>query len=267
MEENKNNSTEEIKEAIPANNENIQEEKVTEDNKTTTENVKEEKTSSENKTIDTDELKKETANTVNQVKETVKNVDIKKESEATKNFVVDLVKNPIGKIKEIAQDTENKYFVTTLFIVIIWAVLVAISTASGYAHFFKYNFWSHTLSVIKAIFAPALGILAMSLIVLIMNKENKKNLMTCINTITAAKIPLFLAAIVNLLKIFKLRDTMLITTFSSFCTVISTVLLYFGLKELFGAKEDEKFIKKFLIIEAIFYVVYFVISYLGIYIK
>ena len=250
MEENQNNSTEEIKEAIQANNENVTEEKV----------------ASESKTIDTDELKKETANTVNQVKETVKNVDIKKESEATKNFVVDFVKNPIGKIKEIAQDTENKYFVTTLILVILWVIIVAISTASNYTHFFKYNFWSHTLSVFKAMLSPILGILAMSLIIFIMNKENKKNLMTCINTVTATKIPVFLAAIVNLLKIFNLRDMMIITTFVSFCSVISIVLSYFGIKGLFGAKDDEKFFKKFLLIEGIYYIVYFVISYLGIYI-
>lgn len=264
MEENKNDSTEEIKEAMPANNEN--EEKVNEE-KTSNENATQENVSNENRTIDKDEIKKETANTVNEVKETVKKVDIKKESEATKNFVVDFVKNPIGKIKEIAEDTENKYFVTTIFIVVLWIILICISNISGYTHFFKYNFLEHSLTVFKAMLAPILGILAMALIVLIMNKDNKKSLITNINTITATKIPLFLAAIVNLLKLLKLRDTIIITTFSAFCTVISAVLLYFGLKELFGEKEDEKFIKKFLIIEAIFYVVYFVISYLGIYIR
>lgn len=264
MEENKNDSTEEIKEAMPSNNEN--QEKVNEE-KTSNENATQENVSNENRTIDTDEIKKETANTVNEVKETVKKVDIKKESEATKNFVVDFVKNPIGKIKEIAEDTENKYFVTTIFIVVLWIILICISNISGYAHFFKYNFFEHSLTVFKAMLAPILGILAMALIVLIMNKDNKKSLITNINTITATKIPLFLAAIVNLLKLLKLRDTIIITTFSGFCTVISTVLLYCGLKELFGEKQDEKFIKKFLIIEAIFYVVYFVISYLGIYIR
>lgn len=254
MEENNENSTEEIKDAVPSNDENVEATQGKEETET-------------NKKIDTDELKKETTDTINEVKSKVKNVDIKKESKETTNFVVDFVKNPIGKIKEIADNTENKYFITAIFIVVIWAILIAISTISGYSHFFKYNFGDHILTVIKAIIAPVLGIIVMALIALMMNKENKKTLITNISTITATKIPLFLAAIVNLLKIFKLRDTTIITAFSSFCTVISTVLLYFGLKELFGAKEDEKFIKKFLIIEAIFYVAYFVISFLGIYIK
>lgn len=275
MEEN-NNSTEEIKDAIPVNDEKIVNEDVKEENETTenitTESIQEEKTPekenvSNEKKIDTDELKKETVNTVNEVKEKVKNVDIKKESKETTNFVIDFVKNPIGKIKEIADETTNKYFITSIFIIVIWTILILISTISGYTHFFKYNFWDHLVSLIKSMLAPVLGIIVMAVIVLIMNKENKKTLITNINTITATKIPLFLAAIVNLLKLFKLRDTSIITTFSSLCTVISTVLLYFGLKELFGEQEDEKFIKKFLIIEAIFYVVYFIISYLGIYIR
>ena len=260
MEENNENSTEEIKEAVPANNENSEETK-----KEETENV--------NTKIDTDELKKETTNTFNEVKSKVKNVDIKKESKETTNFIVDFVKNPIRKIKEIADNTENKFFITAIFIIVIWAILIAISTTaeisefSHFSYFFKYNFGKNLLTVIKAIIAPALGIIVMALIALMMNKENKKTLITNISTITATKIPLFLAAIVNLLKILGLRDTTIITAFSSFCTVISTVLLYFGLKELFGEKEDEKFIKKFLIIEAIFYVAYFVISFLRIYIR
>lgn len=262
--EEKNNNTEEIKDAIPTNNE-----------ETVNENVKEEKVSEEKETssseantkIDTDEIKKETTNTINEVKETVKKVDIKKESKQTKNFVVDFVKNPIEKIKEIAQDTENKYLITTIFIIVLWIILICISSISIYSHFFKYNFWDNTLSVIKDMVAPVLGILVMSLIAFLMNKDNKKTLIANINTITATKIPLFIAAIVNLLRLLQLRDTTIITTFFGFCSVISTVLLYFGLKELFGEKEDNKFIKKFLIIEAIFYVVYFVISYLGIYIR
>ena len=265
MEENKNDSTEEIKDAIPVIDEN--EEKNVNEEKLTDENSTQENVSSETKTIDTDEIKKETANTVNEVKEAVKKVDIKKESTATKNFVVDFVKNPIGKIKEIAEDTENKYFVTTIFIIVLWVILICISSISGYTHFFRYNFFEHCLSVFKAMLAPILGILTIALTAFIMNKDNKKTLIANINTITATKIPVFLAAIVNLLKLLKLRDTTIITTFSPFCTVISTVLLYFGLKELFGEKEDEKFIKKFLIIEAIFYVVYLIISYLGIYIR
>lgn len=275
MEENKNDNTEEIKDAIPVNEEekaNVDVEEKTTVETETTENIQEENTATENvsnetdKKIDTEELKKETVNTVKEVKEKVKNVDIKKESKETTNFVIDFVKNPIGKIKEIAEETSNKYFITTIFIIVLWAILILISTVSGYTHFFKYNFGEHLLAVIKAIVAPVIGILVMSLIVFIMNKENKKSLITCINTITATKIPLFLAAIVDLLKIFKLRDTEILTTFTNFCTVISTVLLYFGLKELFGEKEEEKFIKKFLIIEAIFYVAYLVISYLKIYI-
>ena len=251
MEDNNNENVEEIKEAIAV------EEK--------TENINENTNSKID--INTEELKKETKDTFNEVKETVKKVDIKKEGEATKNFVVDFIKNPLGKIKEIANETSNKYFVTTIFIVVLWAILIAISSIAGYTYFFKYNFGNNLLSVIKSAIAPAIGIIVMAVIVLVMNKDNKKSLITYINTITTAKIPLFLAAIVSLLRLLNLRDTSIITAFSSLCTVISTVLLYFGLKELFGEKEDDNFMKKFFIVEAIFYVAYFIISFTGIYIR
>ena len=251
MEENNNENVEEIKEAVPSNENG--------------ENASEKVNSKID--INTDELKKETKETFNEVKETVKKVDIKKEGEATKNFVVDFVKNPLGKIKEIANETSNKYFVTSIFIIVLWAILIAISSISSYTYFFKYNFGNNLLSVIKSILAPAIGIIVMAVIVLVMNKDNKKSLITNINTITTAKIPLFLAAIVNLLRLLKLRDTSIITAFSSLCTVISTVLLYFGLKELFAEEDDNSFMKKFLIIQAIFYVAYFIISFTGIYIR
>ena len=40
--------------------------------------------------------KKEATDTVNQVKDTIKNVDIKKDSIETKGFVVEMFKNPLG---------------------------------------------------------------------------------------------------------------------------------------------------------------------------
>ena len=55
----------------------------------------------EEKKVNTEELKSEASTTVNQVKDTIKNVDIKKDSIETKGFIAELFKDPLGKIKEI----------------------------------------------------------------------------------------------------------------------------------------------------------------------
>ena len=44
----------------------------------------------EEKKLNTEELKSEATNTVNQVKETIKKVDIKKDTIETKGFIIDM---------------------------------------------------------------------------------------------------------------------------------------------------------------------------------
>ena len=54
----------------------------------------------EEKIVNTDELKKETVDTVSKVKDTIKDIKIKDEAENTKNFMKDMVKD---------------YFLSTIF--------------------------------------------------------------------------------------------------------------------------------------------------------
>ena len=72
----------------------------------------------ENK-INTEELKSEASNTVNQVKDTIKKVDIKKDSVETKGFVVEMFKNPLEKIKDVAEDTKGKYLKYAIIVFVI----------------------------------------------------------------------------------------------------------------------------------------------------
>ena len=121
-----------------------------------------------------EELKKETVNTVKQVKESMKNVNVKEEAKTTSGFVTEMFKNPLGKIKEISNDTSNKYFKTAIILVIIWVIAALLGNIS-----FKYFTWSMfgktLLSYIKVILAPILIVLVMSIIVFLMNKKSKKS--------------------------------------------------------------------------------------------
>lgn len=221
----------------------------------------------ENK-IDTEKLKTETSSTVSQVKDTIKNVDIKKDSIETKGFVKDFFKDPLNKIKEISDDSTGKLFKYAVIILIIWTAAVLLkycfTSANNYLNF-KYMF-RNLLLLVKVTIAPILGILVMSLIVFLMNKNNKKSLVTTITSITTANIPTAIASIISLFTIISSNMAKLTLPFSSFCAIISIILTYFSIKSLLGEEKNSEFIKKFVVIEAIYYVSYFVLTFLGIYI-
>ncbi len=215
--------------------------------------------------LNTEELKKETVETVNQVKETIKNVDIKNDAKEATGFVTSMFKDPFGTIKTIVDDSNNKHFKTAIIFVAIWTIVVFIKALS-------LKFWSfdalfrNMLSLIKTIIAPALGILVLSGIIYFMNKVNKKSLVTIITAVTTAKIPVIVASVVSLLTMFSVSAYKITTPFASLCSVVSVILTYFTAKNIFKEEQNSKFFKKFVAIEAIYYVAYILISFLEIYI-
>lgn len=219
--------------------------------------------------VNTEEIKKETAETVNQVKETIKNVDIKNDAKAATGFVSSMFKDPLGTIKQIAEDDSNKHFKTAVIFMIVWMAAILISSLFG-ASISRFSFnlaFKQILSIIKAVVAPLLGVIVLSVVIYLMNKENKKSIVTNITVVVTAKIPVIIASIVSLLTIISTQVGQITRPFSSLCSVISIALTYFATKSIFGEEQNSKFFKKFVLIESIFYIVYFAISFLGIYIR
>ena len=217
--------------------------------------------------VDTENLKNETVETAKKVKESVKGVNIKEETKHTKGFVTEMFKKPLEKIKEVAEDDSGKYFKTALFLLVIWVLAIFIessySTISlwGFARAFK-----NILNVIKKIAAPIIGILVYAVIALLLNKDNKKSLTTIISTVTVCYLPTIIASVVSLLTLISSNISRITVPFSNLCFAVSIVLSYFGFKSVFGNKEDNEFIKKFVLIQALYQVAYIVIRLLGIYI-
>ena len=223
----------------------------------------------ENRNVD--ELKKETVDTVNQVKETIKNVDIKNDAKEATGFVSAMFKDPFGNIQQIANDSTNKHFKTAILLVIVWMAIILIDRIFGayYApNGFSFSFaFKQILGFVKAVLGPVVGVVVLSGIICVMNKENKKSLITTMTAIVTAKVPVIISTAVTLLTIIDTKISMLTVPFASLCSVISIVLTYFATKTIFGEEQNSKFFKKFVIIEAIYYVVYIVVSLLGIYMK
>ena len=195
-----------------------------------------------------EEVKKETFKTANDIKESVKNVNIKDETLKTKGFIGEMFKNPIDKIREIAKE-DSKYFKTALFILVIWTIAVFIT--SSYSTIYYWGFariFSNILNVLKEILVPIVGVLVLSLIIFVLNKNNKKSLTSIISTVTATRLPLAISSVVSILTLFSRNFAKVTHSFDALCTVITIVLSYFGFKEIFNEKDNNKFTKKFYIL-------------------
>lgn len=222
----------------------------------------------ENK-VNTDEILKETTNTFNEVKDQVKGSfkkdELKNSATQTKNFIMGMFKDPVGELKRISTDTSNSAFRYAIILVVIWMTARAITNLAS-ASWTLNIFGRILLPLIKTIAAPILSVLVLSVTILVLNKNKDKSLVTILSVITAAKLPLVISAVVNLLKLISYKVSTVTSPFASVCSIVSTVLVYFGAKSLLGEDDDEKFIKTFVVIEVIYYVAYIVLDLLGIYI-
>ena len=220
-----------------------------------------------NNNIDTNEILKETSNTFNevkdQVKESFKKEELKNSAKETKNFIVGMFKNPIEELKSIANDSSNSNFKYAVIIVIVWmlaALLYRIIINVQY----HTTIGSALGSIIKGVISPLLMVFILSIIVMIMNKNKDKSLIKIISVVTASYLPMVIAGVVSLLRLISYKVTTITGPFSALCTIISTVLAYFGIKFLFNEEDDNVYIKKFVVLEAIYCIVAIVLSFLDI---
>lgn len=232
----------------------------------------------------TEAVKQEVKETVNEVKEAFKDADVKKEAKETKNFLVEVFKNPIQKIKDVATGSNKDYFKYALIILGVWVIaafIYAIGTNISYNNLFfnTRSFWQSTWRAISAVIAPVLSIAVISVIVILINKDKKKSFSLTFSSITIAKIPVAIGAIIQLLGLFTQGEyTSLLSTNAilgigsgtiisfivGLCSLISTILTYFAIKELHEEKDDNTFIKKYVVIMGIYYVVRIILSFLSI---
>ena len=220
------------------------------------------------KKVDKDEIIKQTTETINEVKDKVKDSfkkdELKNSAKETTNFIVGMFKDPLGQLKNISEDKSNKNFKYAIILAVVW-IIAEVILGMFYSSF-SWNVIKYLLPLIKIAVAPILSILILSLTIFILNKKKDKSLVTIMSVVTAAKLPIVIASVLSLLKLIS-RDVKTVTTpFELLCGVISTVLVYFGAKYLLGEKDDKSYIKQFAIIEGIYYIAYIVVGLLQIYI-
>lgn len=226
--------------------------------------------------INKEDIKKETTETVNQVKDTLKNADLKKDSKEAKGFISSFLKDPLGELRKVTSGSGNKFLKVAIIILVIWLAAILISNVfsiasrylfssyGSFSYFFK-NFFSNILSLVKELVAPVITVAVLSGLVYGFQKNKDKSFVTIASSILIAKIPVIAAVVLNLLTIISSSFSKITIAFSGFCGILSTILLFFATKNLLEEEKSSTYFWKFALIMGIFYIVKFVLSYLGIY--
>lgn len=178
------------------------------------------------------------------------------------NFVKDMVKDPISKTEEISKDTGNKYLKTSIFMIALWMVAKLVYSILSYS---KYStFGKNVLSSIKMTIAPLCIVLALYLIILALNKKNKKPLSTVISVVATAHTPIILASVVNLLYFIDSGMYKITNPVNRLETFITIIFSYFAVKNIFEEDTELASFKKFVLVELIYIGVAFIFSFMGI---
>lgn len=207
-------------------------------------------------------------------KESTKNVDIKKEANEAKNFFVRFFKEPLSEMKKIVT-TPKSVFKIVLIILIAWVIfeclgsIISIAKSYTYSPYYTFSMFmrnsiSDFFEVFIAILIPVASVAALSFIIYLLMKDKKKNYLTIVTTIVVAKIPVVMASLLSLLGYINSQVRIITNSFSDFCLVISTVLVYFAIKALYNEDDDNKAQRTFLITMAIYFAVVLVLSFFNI---
>lgn len=205
------------------------------------------------------------------------NSEIKRQTKEATGFFSAFFKDPLTEVETISKNPSNKYLKIAIIVLVIWLVVIfasnVFSTASVYlfgvlgsfSNFFE-HFFSRFLDIIKEIVAPICSIAIIAALAYGFSKEKKKSFMHVASCVTIAKIPVVIAEIVSLLTLINTRITTFTVPFAGFCSILSTVLLFFTIKDVLGEKENKNIFWKFALIMGIYYAIEIVLSFLQIYI-
>lgn len=215
--------------------------------------------------IDTEDLKNQTKDTVNQVRDTIKDVNFKEDSKEATGFVKEMLNNPFETVTRVAREEENtlKKSILMMIVFLVASVLYEIIDLIKYGSYLSIG--DKIMGLLASALHPILFILVPAIIILVMNKNNKKSLPVIISTLVAASIPVILVEVIDILEILVSAIRLVTSPISTGLTAVATVLTFFGMKELFSEEDTGKFIKTFIIIKVIAAFVFYLLSSAGIY--
>lgn len=237
----------------------------------------EENENKNNFNVNAEDIKKETTETVNQVKDAIKNADLKKDSKEAKGFFFSFLKNPLGEIKKATSSADNKYVKIAIIIFVVWLAILLVSnvlsmattylfgTFGSFAYFFQ-NLFRNIFNLVKTLVAPVITVLVLSGLVYGFKKVKNRSFLTIASSILIAKTPIVVANAFSLLVLMSSHFIKIASTFSGFCNVLSTILLFCTMRDLLEEDKSDSYFWKFALIMGIYCMIQFIFSYLGIHI-
>ena len=192
-------------------------------------------------------------------------VDFKDGTQNCKNFFSSFFSNPIKTLKNISQSKHNLFFNTSIIILLFWVLIMFFNALIGttYSSNGLYIF----LTAVRDLTIPIISVGFMALIIYCIdpNKDEKCNLTNTITSVIVCKIPVIIASFISLINIVSNKAYYITNPITYFCISLSILLTYFAIKYLYKECEDFKSFKKFMVVYGIFYGVYLILSFLGIY--
>lgn len=219
----------------------------------------------------------ENNNLSGQTQRTFNNEEVKRQAKEATGFFSAFFKDPLGETEKITINSSNKYLKIAIIILVVWLVVIFASNVFSIANIYLFgvlgdfsNFITHFFSkfwdIIKDFIAPIGSIAIIAALVYGFNKGKKKSFLHIASAITIAKLPVVIAEVVGLLTLISTKISTFTIAFSGFCSILSTVLLFFTIKDIMDEKENKTFFWKFALIIGIYYAIKFVLSFIGIYI-
>ncbi len=192
-------------------------------------------------------------------------VDFKDGTQNCKNFFSSFFSNPIKTLKNISESRRNLFFNTSIIILLAWVLIMFLHALLGNVN--HTNGLYIFLSAIRDLTIPIISVGFLALIIYCMapNKDEKCSLTNTITASIVCKIPIIFVSLLSLITLVSDKAYIIINPIAYFCIAISILLTYFAVKFLYKESEDFKSFKKFMVVEGIFYGVYLILSFLGIY--
>lgn len=199
--------------------------------------------------IDKEQLKSETKDTVNQVKENLKAVNINEEAKATQGFLKEMLVTPFETVEKVATGEENA-FRRAIVLLIIEVAAVVISSFISTATLSYYGFMSGLKYILLSALRTVVAVAVPAIVILVMNRNNKKSLTTILSAIVVARVPSICAAVLGIISAFFLKLGLIISPITTALSALTIVFSFVAMKTLFD-EDNEKFIFKFAIIKVI----------------
>ena len=226
--------------------------------------------------VNTEEIKEEVKETPVEKKESTKNTNSKKDAKIAKDLATNFFKTPFTELKKVVTNPKS-YLKIAIIIFVIWIVAECIGSVIYVFDSFNYspyynlgafirNSLSDFFAVVKAILVPAISVALLSGIVYLLMKNKKKSYLTILITIIIAEIPVVISSIISLFGYIGTQASMITSSVTTFCTILSTIFIYYAIKELYEEKEDDKIFMTFLITMAIYYGIALILKFFTIYI-